>query len=328
MSTNPKPLISVIVASYDHSRFLDERIQSLLCQTYTNLEVIIIDDNSTDESVSIINKYLTDSRVKLIKNPKNRGWINVSNQGFDESTGDYLLFANCDDSCAPTLIEELLNQFNSSSKIGLAYSRSLIIDEFGEILSDDFAGREEKFRKFCSSNVVIDGKLMARFLMRSCVIPNLSAALISKVAFEKSGGFSHKYEICSDWDFYIRLSEQFAVGYISLPLNNFRKHSNSIRSTAGVVKLNKEILELLLEKSRMQSSSFLARIQRRFNAMSLLSEWIINRKFVRPIEILEYLKFTFILDFKSLYLLPFSLNWRIYKILGHRISRLKLKSPN
>ena len=94
MSTKPKPLISVIVASYNHSRFLDERIQSLLSQTYTNLEVTIIDDNSTDESVSIINKYLTDSRVRLIKNPKNRGWINVSNQGFEESTGDYLIFVN------------------------------------------------------------------------------------------------------------------------------------------------------------------------------------------------------------------------------------------
>lgn len=322
MSTKPKPLISVIVASYNHSRFLDERIQSLLSQTYTNLEVTIIDDNSTDESVSIINKYLTDSRVRLIKNPKNRGWINVSNQGFEESTGDYLIFANCDDSCAPTLIEELLNQFNSSPKIGLAYSRSFIIDEFGEILSDDFAGREAKFRKFCHSNVVIDGKIMARFLMRSCVIPNLSSVLISKEAFKKSGGFSYKYEICSDWDFYIRLSEQFAVGYISLPLNNFRKHSSSIRSTTGIVKLNKEILELLLEKSRMQSSSFLVRIQRRFNAMSLFSEWIIKRKFVSSREICEYLKFTFILDFKSLYLLPFSLNWRIFKILGHRISRL------
>jgi glycosyltransferase involved in cell wall biosynthesis len=268
-----------------------------LCQTYTNLEVIIIDDYSTDESVSIIDRYLTDSRVRLVKNLKNSGWINVSNQGFEESKGEYLLFANCDDSCAPTLVENLLNQFNSSSEIGLTYSRSLILDESGKVLSDDFAGRELKFRKFCQTDVVIDRKLMARFLMRSCVIPNLSAALISKEAFKKSGGFLHKYEICSDWDFYLRLSAQYAVGYISRPLNNFRNHSNSIRSSAGELKLNKEILELLLEKSRMQSSSFPTRIQRRFNAMNLLSEWIINRNFLNVKEKLEYLKLTFILDF-------------------------------
>ena len=93
MNLEPGPLVSIVVASYNHTRFLDERIQSLLAQTYENFEIIVIDDNSTDDSALMISKFLGDSRIRLVQNRENVGWVNVSNQGFKESKGKFLLFA-------------------------------------------------------------------------------------------------------------------------------------------------------------------------------------------------------------------------------------------
>ncbi len=321
MNVEPAPLVSIVVASYNHSRFLDERIQSLLAQTYKNFEIIVIDDNSTDDSSLIISKFLGDSRIRLVQNRENVGWINVSNQGFKESKGEFLLFANCDDSCSATLVTELVNCFQNNNEIGLAFSRSWLIDENGVKLSDDYAGREAKFQKTCNRSLVINQKLMKRFLMRSCVIPNLSAALISKEAFARSDGFLSDYKVCADWDFYFRLIENYPVGYISQPLNNFRQHRNTIRSATGELRLNQEILKLLLRKSKLQESNFRVRILRRYQAMNLVSEWILRKQHMTLEGLLGLFKSIFLLDARSLYFLPLSLNIRVYEVISARLKR-------
>jgi glycosyltransferase involved in cell wall biosynthesis len=320
MKSEPGPLVSIIVASYNHSRFLDERIRSLLAQTYKNFEIIVIDDKSTDDSASVISKYLGDSKIRVVQNPENTGWINVSNQGFRESKGELLLFANCDDSCSTTLVAELVSFFQNNKEIGLAFSRSWLIDDNGVKLSDDFAGREARFRKICTHDLIINQALMKRFLMRSCVIPNLSATLISKEAFARSGGFLPDYKVCADWDFYFRLIENYPVGYIAQPLNNFRQHRNTIRSATGEFKLNQEILNLLLSESKFQKSNFRVRILQRFQAMNLVSEWILRKQLMNLESLVGLFKSIFWLDSKSLYFLPLSLNIRVYEIISARIN--------
>ena len=323
MRSEYTPLVSIIVASYNHSRFLDERLQSLLSQTYSNYEIIVIDDHSTDDSASVISTYLADSRIRLVQNLENTGWIKVSNQGFKESKGDYLLFANCDDSCSTTLISELVTFLQNNKQVGLVFSRSWLIDESGLKLSDDYAGRELKFRRFCEKDTVIDRKLMKRFLLRSCVIPNLSATLISREAFAGAKGFLPDYKVCADWDFYFRLVENYSVGYIAQPLNHFRQHRDTIRSATGELKLNQEILLLLLSKSKFKDNNFWDRIIQRFQAMNLVSEWIVRKEPMSFHQVVSLLQFVYHLDSCSLYFLPFCLNVRIFQILSTRFKRQK-----
>ena len=101
-------LVSVIVASYNHERFLQRRMDSLIAQTYQPLEILVIDDCSPDHSVDVLRRYEAHLKVRLIIRETNGGWAAVSNQGVDLTSGEFVLFANCDDDCDPRMIERLV----------------------------------------------------------------------------------------------------------------------------------------------------------------------------------------------------------------------------
>ncbi|HAT4122599.1 glycosyltransferase family 2 protein [Clostridium perfringens] len=90
-------LVSVVMSVYNGEKYLKEAIESILNQTYKNIEFIIIDDGSTDESLNIIKEYLVDNRVKLLENVSNKGLIYSLNKGIEESKGKYIIRMDCDD---------------------------------------------------------------------------------------------------------------------------------------------------------------------------------------------------------------------------------------
>ena len=116
-----------------------------------------------------------------------------------------------------------------------------MVDKEGNIFEDDYTGRERKFRIKCKTNTKLSKNEMRRFLSFSCVLPNLSAALIKRNLYEKIGGLSEKYLVASDWAFWLSLSEVTDFYYISEPLNNFRQHETTIRSR---IKSERQILEI------------------------------------------------------------------------------------
>jgi len=125
------PKVSIVLPNYNYARYLDERIQSLLNQTYKDFELIILDDASTDNSLEVIRKY-RDPRIRTQFYAKNSGlpckrW----NDGADLAQGEYLIFAEADDSCHPTLLEKLVDKLDENPSVGLAFSQSLIIDSEG-----------------------------------------------------------------------------------------------------------------------------------------------------------------------------------------------------
>ena len=101
-------LVSIVVASYNHAAHLERRLESLISQTYHNIEILIIDDCSPDNSVEVLRQYEPHPKVKLVVRETNAGWVTVFNQGIEMSSGEFILFANCDDDCDPCLIENLV----------------------------------------------------------------------------------------------------------------------------------------------------------------------------------------------------------------------------
>lgn len=91
------PLISIIMPVYNAEEYIDDAIQSVLSQTYSNWELILVDDCSTDNSVKIINKYLSDTRIKLLMNKVNSGPAVARNKALDNASGDYITFLDSDD---------------------------------------------------------------------------------------------------------------------------------------------------------------------------------------------------------------------------------------
>ena len=182
-------LVSVVVASYNHSEFLVERMESLLAQTYNKLEILIIDDSSTDNSVEVLKNFEDDPRVTLTLRDVNGGWVAVSNQGAELAKGEFILYANCDDSCESEMISELVKALQKNPTAGVAFSRSLMVDALGKVIGNDYDGREPSFKAHVVRNALISGQEMSRYLLHSCVMPNLSAVSCVGPTLWQSVGF-------------------------------------------------------------------------------------------------------------------------------------------
>lgn len=262
-------LVTLVVASYNHSRFLSRRLESLLAQTYAPLEILVIDDCSSDNSVAVLRGYEGDSRVRLVLRSENGGWVRVSNQGVGLAQGEFVQFANCDDACEPTLVARLLQALERHPSAGLAFSRSLMIDEEGVVLGTDFDTKEPAFQTRCAEDTLLSGAEATDFLRRSCVIPNLSAALFRKSCLEEAGLLSSAYRVCSDWDLFFRIARRHDVAYVAEPLNHFRQHRKTIRSSTKERVVIDEYLRLLLSELHTASMSSTARWRARVDVMHL-----------------------------------------------------------
>ena len=298
-------LVSVIVASYNHAEYLEQRMESLINQTYQNIEILVIDDCSPDNSLEILRRYETHPKVKLVIRDKNGGWVTVSNQGIEMSSGEFVIFANCDDDCDPRLIESLVDAMKDHPTAGIAFCRSLLVDEHNQVMGDDFAIREPSFRARFAKDTFVERAVMSRFLLHSCVIPNLSAALIRKECFVSVGDLSSSYRVCSDWDLFFRIVTSYDVAYISEPLNRFRQHETTIRSSTKERVVYEEYFRLLLGQIRSLNLSATERTRYRMHVMYLWAVHLLSPSWNGLQNFPYHLRGVFSLDpLALLFLLP------------------------
>lgn len=239
--------VSAIVTSYNHAEYIDQQMQALLSQSYQNLEIIVVDDCSTDNSVEVLEKYRVYPNVKIIALKENQGYVNSSNFGVSQASGEYIIFSQCDDYCDRDQIKILLSKFQLENSVGVVYSSSDLVDEQGAFLRNDFSFREKKFQEQCRSDCLIESEEMQMYLSVHCVIPNLSAAMIKKELFYKVGGLTEKYKVCADWDLWCKLSRNCDFYYIRAPYNYFRMHSTTIRNLNKIDQQIKEIIDLVYD---------------------------------------------------------------------------------
>jgi glycosyltransferase involved in cell wall biosynthesis len=307
-------LVSVVVASYNHAEYLEQRMVSLINQTYEHIEILIIDDCSTDNSVEVLRKYQSHPKVKLVIRDKNAGWVTVSNQGVEMSSGEFLIFANCDDACDPQMIELLVNAMNENPTAGISFCRSLMIDGEGRLIGNDFLVRERAFKIRCNGDVLLKQKEMSRFLLHSCVIPNLSAALFRRECYSTAGGLTSSYKICSDWDLFFRIVKTYDVAYVAHPLNEFRQHRTTIRSSSKVQILYSEIIGLLLMQIASLDLTFTERIKYRFHVMYIWSTQILRPSFAGMVSFLFLFRVVLRFDSIAVAYLPLALVIRVIQL--------------
>lgn len=237
------PQISVVFTSYNHREFLRQALESLLTQTFTDFELIIIDDCSTDGSQEILREYAEkDKRIKLHLLEKNTGsYVHSTNLGASMASAPYIIFEQCDDYAEPTQLEKLYHVALQYPEVGVIYSSSRMVDADGCDLGNDYNHRSSLFKKTCVTDTFIPGELMGKFFLQSCVIPNLSAALIKREWFEKMNRLSVNYMVLADWDLWFKLTTVCDFYYLREPLNNFRQHNTTIRKS---VKMKRQISEV------------------------------------------------------------------------------------
>ena len=124
-------LVSIIMPSYNTAKFISETIDSVLMQTYTNWELIIVDDCSTDNTDEVVKSFLSDDRIKYIKNEKNSGAAFSRNRALREANGKWIAFLDSDDLWHPEKLEKQI-RFMEKNRCHFSYTNYIEIDEDGE----------------------------------------------------------------------------------------------------------------------------------------------------------------------------------------------------
>jgi glycosyltransferase involved in cell wall biosynthesis len=225
------PKISIALVNFNYSRYLEERIQSFLDQTYKDFELIIIDNGSTDNSSEIINKYISDPRIKSFLYPENISPYKRWNYAADIAQGEYLLIASSDDSCHPELLERLAKKLDNHPEVGLAYAQSMEVDSEGKPLRSFKEFTDELDSDHWSRDFVNSGKEECKHLFFKCTIPNSSGVLMRGKLFIESGKFDVQMPFSSDWMLYAKMLMNSDIAFVAEHLNYHRTHSNTMRKS-------------------------------------------------------------------------------------------------
>ena len=249
-----KSFVSVIIPNYNHARYLPERIESVLEQTYTNFEVIILDDWSTDNSREVIEQYRTNPHVsQIVYNEENSGRVFKQwKKGLGLAKGDLLWIAESDDKCEPTFLERLVQCFIDHPTLSLAFSKSLLFDDAGKTWTMDTEGLSE--------GVYTSRDFISRFMSHGCPMLNASACVFSKAAFEKIDDRYTEFRCSGDRMFWTLIAEHGDIAVIDERLNYYRKHLNNVTKSGYEQGINqreqKAILDYILQREYIDEKEY------------------------------------------------------------------------
>lgn len=229
------PKVSVIIPNYNHAQFLEQRIQSILDQTFQDFEIIYLDDASTDNSNEIFAKFTSDPRIRAIYNQENSGSpFKQWNKGIRLAQGDYIWIAESDDYADRRLLAELVDQLDNNPTVGLAYCSSWFVNKFNQIMFHSntllyFPDKERWQKKFISN-----GKNeCSKYLIFENIIHNASAVLLRRSIYEKVGHADESLKLCGDWLLWIKMLLISDIAFVAEPLNYYRAHSETVRYEAS-----------------------------------------------------------------------------------------------
>lgn len=225
------PLVSVIIPNYNHSRYLKQRIDSVLKQTFQDFELIILDDCSTDDSRTIIDEYRHLEKVShIIYNEKNSGSPFIQwKKGFSLAKGEYIWIAESDDFSDVSFLEKLVPLLNSNPDCKIVFSESNIIDESNEILADDWDRNNAKNKTI--SEFEGHAFIKARMLFNNSIY-NASMVVFRKAVLANIDDRFMDFKYCGDWYFWNKVCLQGNVIRYNDKLNYFRQHSQKVTPKA------------------------------------------------------------------------------------------------
>ncbi|HEY6644770.1 glycosyltransferase [Povalibacter sp.] len=193
----PIPTVSVVIATYNSGNYLKEAIDSVLGQTISDLELLVVDDGSTDGTRDLVAR-VSDPRLTYIWQP-NAGQTSAKNHGVSRARGEFIGFCDGDDYWYPNKLELQLPKFEQSSLTGVVYSPADTIDEHGNSLGGEIA---EKF----------SGPVTHELFLRNFV--PFGTAVVRRRCLEEVGGFDESLAMGIDWDLWLRISARYHFDYV------------------------------------------------------------------------------------------------------------------
>jgi len=249
---NPLPKVTALVPSYNHGRYLRERIESILNQTYPNVELIVIDDQSDDDSDAVIKALRQRADFQYIRNSKNSGtpfaaWEKV----VALATGKYIWICESDDVAEPSFLTTAIAKLEATPDAALFYCSSTIIDESSQQIdhTDSYFHDIWKETRW-DGDFTADGfDELIGYQLRGQTVPNMSSALFRAEAFRVAfDPFLKRLKLTGDWLFVGEVMKHGRVIFHHEALSRFRKHQVTSRVR---VKSARSQAEFILTKYRL-----------------------------------------------------------------------------
>lgn len=209
------PIVSVVLTSYHHARYLQRAIESVLAQTLPDIEVVAIDDASTDESPAILQRYA--DRVKVLLHAQNRGTYASLNEGIEMTTAPYIAILNSDDAWLPTKLEQQVAILEGDAQVGLVHTAVQFIDAENRPIEGNPLGV-----RFHPNP---QGNLFPELLTRNLFIT--SSVMFRRECIERCGRFEERLFGMGDWDLWLRIAEHYTIGYVPERLTLYRVHGQN-----------------------------------------------------------------------------------------------------
>lgn len=264
------PQVSVIIPNYNHERYLKQRIDSVLNQTFQDFELIILDDQSTDNSKDVIEQYRNHPKVsKIIYNEVNSGTtFKQWNKGIKLAQGELIWLAESDDDASEFFLEEMVARFDKNPALGIVYCDSFYMNEQSEKIKCTHVWKNERFSTTRWNNDFENSGIneVNSYLIFHNVIDNASSALFKKEMLHKAGLADESFRYAGDMYLYMKVLLLSDVAYVAKPLNYFREHAvntskesfvNGLRPLEGVLSFSKLIFDnkLISKETRIKRNS-------------------------------------------------------------------------
>lgn len=215
----PMPIISVVIPAYNAEKTIGETLKSIQQQTFQDLEIIVINDGSTDNTQSLV-AAIPDPRIKLFSYA-NGGLAVARNRGISHATGEFVAFIDADDLWTPDKLASQLAALQQNPEAGAAYSWTAFIDDQGQFL-------------YAQKPIFFEGNVYGEMLVKNFVA-NGSNLLIRKSALAAAGLFDPSLKSAEDWNFYIRLAACSPWAVVPQYQILYRKSANSMSSKVPIM---------------------------------------------------------------------------------------------
>ncbi len=212
MLDNPK--VTVFIPAYNREKYIGDAIESILAQTFTNFEILLIDDGSKDRTIEIMRSY-QDPRVRIIRNEHNLGIPKTRNKGIEQARGEFIAMLDSDDRAFPTRLEKQVSFLDAHHDYAQVGSWCRMMDEQGRPL------KRIKRQPILPEDVDIQ-------LLFRCSLSNRSIMARTKILREY--GYRNDYPRCQDYDLHVRLAQQYKLGNLPECLVYGRIHADQITS--------------------------------------------------------------------------------------------------
>jgi CMP-N-acetylneuraminic acid synthetase len=203
------PLVTVYVTNFNYANYIEQSIESVLAQTYKNFELIIIDDGSTDNSREIINRYVEKKNIRVIFQ-ENKGLIASNNIAVRAALGKYIMRLDADDYLDDNALLVLVNAIEKSDNLALIFPDYYYVDADGQVTG------QERRHDFQAKVTLLDQPAhgACTLIRRNCLL--------------EVGGYSPEFTCQDGWDLWLKLTENYSVGNVNLPLFYYRRHDTNL----------------------------------------------------------------------------------------------------